>query len=120
GRGSREEGSEVSGQRSEGEKSGSVEVLHWDRRILSGTEFRPSERLIRQAVSSGESTAHVWGGSGPRAQGDVTMSEGVDWAFCTPVMGSACKGWALYVTGSFATENPLEAVNDPENLRDDV
>jgi adenylate cyclase len=102
------------------EESGSVKVLHWDRRILSGTEFRPSDRLIRQGVTSGESVAHVWGGSGPRIEGDVTMSEGVDWAFCTPVMGSACKGWALYVTGSFAGENPLEAINDPEILRDDV
>jgi adenylate cyclase len=102
------------------EESGSVKVLHWDRRILSGTEFRPSERLIRQAVTSGESTAHVWGGKGPSMEADVTMSEGVDWAFCTPVIGSACKGWSLYVTGSFAGENPLEAVSDPEILRDDV
>ncbi len=102
------------------EESGSVKVLHWDRRILSGTEFRPSERLIRQAVTSGESTAHVWGGNGPRVAEDVTISEGVDWAFCTPVMGSACKGWALYVTGSFAGENPQDAVTDPEILRDDV
>ena len=48
------------------------------------------------------------------------MSEGVDWAYCTPVMGSACQGWALYVTGSFAGEKPLEAGSDPEVLRDDV
>lgn len=102
------------------EEGGSVKVLHWDRRILSGTEFRPSERLIRQAVKSGESTAHVWGGSGPRAEADLTMSEGVDWAFCTPVMGSASKGWALYVTGGFAGDNPQDAGSDPENLRDDV
>ncbi len=101
------------------ENGGSVKVLHWDRRILSGTEFRPSERLIRKAVASGESTAHVWGG-GARVASDVTMSEGVDWAFCTPVMGSACRGWSLYVTGSFAGENPLEAASDPEILRDDV
>ncbi|MCE9526266.1 MAG: FHA domain-containing protein, partial [Planctomycetales bacterium] len=54
------------------EESGRVKVLHWDRRILSGTEFRPSERLIRQAVTSGESTAHVWGGKGPQSAADVT------------------------------------------------
>ena len=99
---------------------GAVQVLHWDRQILSGTEFRPSERLIRQAVTSESSVAHVWGGSQPREAGDITMSEGVDWAFCTPVMGPACQGWALYVTGGFAGENPLEAANDPEILRDDV
>src|SRR5260221_55185 len=59
------------------EESCSVKVLHWDRRILSGTEFRPSERLIRQAVTSGESTAHVWGGSRSRGEGNGTMGEAV-------------------------------------------
>jgi adenylate cyclase len=102
------------------ESSGSVRVSHWDRRILSGTEFRPSERLIRQAVTSGESTAHVWGGRSPRVAAVATLSEGLDWAICTPVMGSACQGWALYVTGNFAGENALEAGNDPDVLQDDV
>lgn len=98
----------------------SVRVLHWDRRILSGTEFRPSERLIRRALTSGESIVHVWGASGARDSSDVTMSEGVDWAFCTPVTGACCRGWALYVTGSFAGDNPHDTASDPEALRDDV
>jgi adenylate cyclase len=32
-----------------GERS-ELKVLHWDRRILSGADFNPSERLIRQAI----------------------------------------------------------------------
>ncbi len=103
----------------------SVTILHWDRRTLTGAEFRPSERLIRQAVDSGESTAYVWSASQPRGPGDFTVSEGIDWAFCVPVAGRASAGWALYVTGSFAGDFPpqdLRAEREPdaEALRDDV
>jgi adenylate cyclase len=98
-------------------KSPIVDVLHWDRRILAEKEFRPSERLIRQAVSCGESVAHVWSG-GP-AEGEFTLSEGIDWALCTPVPGKACAGWALYVTGGFSTDFGA-APRDAEQLRDDV
>src|SRR5438477_525909 len=41
----------------------SIRVLHWDRRLLTSAEFQPSERLIRQAVESGESVVHVWSGA---------------------------------------------------------
>jgi adenylate cyclase len=97
-----------------------VEVLHWDRRQLSGTDFRPSERLIRQAIERRESVAHVWTADQTRSRGEFTVSEGLDWAFCTPVGGRACAGWALYVTGSFAGE--FQGQNDPgvERLRDEV
>jgi len=44
-----------------------VNVLHWDRRILAEAEFRPSERLIRQAVTGDESVVHVWSGDAPAA-----------------------------------------------------
>jgi adenylate cyclase len=107
-----------------------VKVLHWDRRILAGMDFRPSERLIRQATTSGQSIVHVW--SARFAPGEVshdatarptdgpfTLSEGVDWAFCTPAAGGAAPGWSLYVTGSFS----VDVASDPpdaEALRDDV
>jgi adenylate cyclase len=98
----------------------SVEVLHWDRRVISGGDFRPSERLIRQAIESGTSTAFVWSAEQPRGTGDFTVSEGIDWAFCVPVTGEACAGWALYVTGSFADTLPAQHSPDAEALRDDV
>jgi adenylate cyclase len=99
-----------------------VEVLHWDRRILANAEFRPSERLIRQAVAGGESVAFVWGGSSSQlaAEGEYTLSEGIDWALCTPVPGKACAGWALYVTGGFSSDFGAGANADAELLRDDV
>jgi len=100
--------------------SAAVNVLHWDRRILASKEFRPSERLIRQAIAAGSSTAHVWSGNQARGEGDYTLSEGVDWAVCTPVPGEACAGWALYATGSFGSDFQSEMPPDAERLRDDV
>ena len=97
-----------------------VEVLHWDRRALAEADFRPSERLIRQAIDSGESVVHVWSANQPRVSGEFTVSEGVDWAFCTPLAGAACAGWGLYVTGSFAGDFGPPDGPDPELLRDDV
>jgi len=98
-----------------------VEVLHWDRRILAGGDFRPSERLIRQAVQSGESVAFVWSGGQPRGEGDFTLSEGVDWAFCTPVSGNACRGWGIYVTGTFHGDDfQTQQEVGADALRDDV
>jgi adenylate cyclase len=101
-------------------KSKIVSVLHWDRRILADKDFRPSERLIRQAVTGGESVAYVWSGSQSRGEGDFTLSEGIDWALCVPVPGSACAGWGLYVTGSFSSDFPATGPPDAELLRDDV
>jgi len=103
----------------------SISILHWDRRTLAGNEFRPSERLIRQAVQSGESTVYVWSGNQPRADGEFTVSEGIDWALCVPLAGRASAGWALYVTGSFAGDLAGEAMPgqhqpDAEAVRDDV
>jgi len=96
-----------------------LKVLHWDRRILSGADFNPSERLIRQAVTTRQSVAYVWSGA-ERGPGDFTLSEGLDWAFCTPISGSACKGWALYVTGSFAGDAALDVGADVDSLGDEI
>jgi adenylate cyclase len=76
-----------------------VEVLHWDTRVATDTEFHPSRRLILEAVSQrGESVSSVW--TDPTgAAADYTVAETLDWAFCTPVPGHACAGWGLYVAG---------------------
>jgi adenylate cyclase len=98
-----------------------IRVLHWDRRVLAEADFRPSERLIRQAVESGESVVHVWGGTASRSaeRSAFTLNEGIDWALCAPVPGKACGGWALYVSGNFGSDfGP--AAPEAELLRDDV
>ena len=96
-----------------------VSVLHWDRRALVAGDFRPSERLIRQAALSGESTAYVWSSQQPRGEGEFTVSEGIDWAFCVPIRGREPSGWAMYITGSFASDLSAKQP-DVESLRDDV
>jgi adenylate cyclase len=93
-------------------------VLQWDRRLVSGKDFRPSERLIRQAVGTGESVVHVWNKTGSGNSAMFTMSEESDWAFATPVRGSACRGWAIYVTGAFLGDQA--SASDPNDLRDDL
>ena len=94
-----------------------IEVLQWDRRAIAGNDFHPSERLIREAVHRQESVVHVWNAASGTHTADFTLSEGVDWAFCTPIPGKCCEGWAIYATGVFPPEIPS---GDPEWLRDDL
>jgi adenylate cyclase len=75
-------------------------ILHWDRRNLSEGEFRPSQRLVHEAVCRRQqSVLHVWMGNAAREGGDYTQQADFDWAFCTPVQGDACRGWGIYVAG---------------------
>lgn len=94
-----------------------IEVLYWDRRLLSSTSFEPSERLIREAIARRESVLHVWGGEN---EARFTARENIDWAFCTPVFGEACRGWAIYVTGRFQSPDGEASGTDPNDLRDDL
>ncbi len=111
--------------RSTGGEDTSVEVKHWDRRMLSGEEFRPSEKLIRQAIETHQSVVHVWSRT-EADQSAYTLSNDADWAFCTPVRGEACRGWGIYVAGRFAggeapsVSSSSDMGTDPNDLRDDL
>ncbi|MCA9184537.1 MAG: adenylate/guanylate cyclase domain-containing protein [Pirellulaceae bacterium] len=97
-----------------------IDVLHWDRRLASGVEFRPSQRLIREAIQRRESVVHLWQGAGDQPS-RFTQREDVDWAFCTPVPGDNSAGWAIYVTGHFSgKESGTPDATDPHDLRDDL
>jgi len=96
-----------------------VKVLHWDRRVFSDRDFQPSDKLIRQAVSSAESVVHLWSGSSQEAAAATYGLDG-DWAFCTPIGGVACPGWALYVAGSFSTDVREADAASVRALRDDL
>jgi adenylate cyclase len=98
-----------------------IDVLHWDRRGATAGDFQPSERLILDAASRGESVLHVWNATDSSTLSEFTISQGIDWACCTPVAGKACRGWALYVAGRFGDgRTPGESVSDPTDLRDEV
>jgi adenylate cyclase len=95
-----------------------VRVVQWDRRQMSAGEFQPSQRLIQRAVARHESVLHTWNVAG--AANEFTVTDSIDWAFCTPLAGEA-KGWAFYVAGRFRTSAPQDAeFFDTEDLRDDV
>ena len=97
-----------------------VRVLHWERHLLSAGDFRPSRRLIRQAVISGQSVAYVWRPEGRGTTIDFTLSDQTEWAICAPIASPACPGWALYVAGGFDSEFAASRSSDPELLQDDV
>ncbi len=81
-----------------------IRVLHWDSRSLVLKPFAPSAQLIRQAIKTNESVLHVWSRStSPSTPSVYTQSENIDWAFCTPISGEACPGWAIYVAGDFSS-----------------
>ena len=97
-----------------------VRVMHWDRRLLGGDDFQPSQRLILDAVRRDESVLHIWEPNRDQATSQFTMSANVDWAFCTPVRGDACRGWGVYVAGQFAAPLVSDRPAAPEDLREDI
>lgn len=58
-------------------------------------QFRPSKRLMHEALVSLQSVMHIWGSQ------DIsyTVTPGLDWAFASPLRGESCRGWCLYVSG---------------------
>ncbi len=104
-----------------------IEILHADCRELDDTTVRPSVRLVRAVMETGESILHLWGrnvNAGGGANAAYTTVADVDWAFCVPVPNDACRGWMLYVSGrlgtpgNFSLEQSLQSA--PRDLRDDV
>lgn len=97
-------------------------IQHWERRLEIAGEFRPSTRLIQDAVlKKQQSVLHVWE-SNDQAQQDYTVTQEFDWAFCTPVRGTATQGWGLYLAGRFDAPSGLSDRLSPEEhrLRGDV
>ncbi|HEY2415459.1 MAG TPA: adenylate/guanylate cyclase domain-containing protein, partial [Pirellulaceae bacterium] len=97
-----------------------VSVLHGKNQLLAAGDFRPSRRLVRQAVTSGQSVAYVWGHDTSGSQADFTSSGQSGWAICTPITTEATPGWALYAAGNFDQLLIRGSATDPELLHDDV
>ena len=102
---------------------GTIEIRHWDSRDINSGRFAPSERLIRAAVTGQESVVHFWEDSSRVADTAFTQTAEADWAYCTPIGGLGCEGWAIYVAGrsSSAHAGPIfERVIKPDDLQDEV
>ncbi len=93
-----------------------VIVKHWDSRHDLEESFKPSESLIRQAISSQETVLHVWS---DRAGGgsNYTIQQHADWAYVCPLKGTACRGQAVYVSGKVGR---IGATLTTELLHDDL
>ncbi|MDA7950969.1 MAG: adenylate/guanylate cyclase domain-containing protein [Pirellulaceae bacterium] len=96
-----------------------IEVLHWDRPLVTKEGFYPSETLILKAHASQESIIHIWNGpqsSTPQA----TLTENMDWAFCIPFSPEMAGNWVLYVAGQYDRASPGDGSTDPYDLREEV
>src|SRR5262249_44327152 len=96
--------------------------LHWDRRRETAGAFRPSKRLVLEAIfRRGQSVLHVW--ENIETLPEFTATQEFDWAFCTPIKGppGECRG--LYLAGGF-DPSPLSAQGrqkpDGSHLQADV
>ena len=109
------------GESGPAEPAGTPRVLHWDQRLLVQKEFQPSQRLIFEAVRTGQSVLHVWDAGASPPAGPFTVRGPFDWAFCTPVPGEICRGWCLYVAGRFHADLPgIPLSSDAADLREDI
>ena len=98
-----------------------IDILHWDRRSENTGTFSPSGRIICSAVDSGKSVVSIWNRARPQTTSTFLEQDNVDWAFCTPVLGEACPGWAIYLTGRFEPQIRLMAPErGPEELQDEL
>lgn len=99
-----------------------IDILHWDRRLVVGKDFQPSEKLISEGFESGESVLHIWNMSREEQKPTFTMDGEGDWALITPHVGGNNEQWALYVTGVLhgSHQSARTSSSDPDDLRDDV
>lgn len=77
-------------------------MMRWDSRDEDIGRFSPSRRLLTTAINRGEGVLHIWQDT-EESNPAFTVSGSLDWAFCLPIKGEACRGWALYVTGQFGS-----------------
>jgi len=95
---------------------------YWERRREAEGAFRPSARLVTDALRARQSVLHVWESSNP-AHANYTISADFDWAFCTPVGPAGERAWGLYVAGQLprgTASMPGQVAPAPAQLQADV
>jgi adenylate cyclase len=88
--------------------------LYWDQRGDENLQFRPSQRLIRAALTSGESKLHMWSDV-KEADPSFTVTADLDWAICAPIDEPGSRDWCVYVTGRISA-----GVRSEEDLASDA
>lgn len=99
------------------------DLMRWESRSVHGS-FRPSRKLILQALKTEQSRVHVWDLSDSGRSADSAeftyMGSSLDWAFCTPVLSEACRGWVFYVSGKVGRTPDSPLPKSTEDLRGDM
>lgn len=93
-------------------------VLRWSTRGDEMMRFKPSRRLIRRAFDQQQSVVHLWVDDESQQQqvdDNFTMSDDLDWAFCTPIPVDATQKWCLYASGKRRFAGMRE-VHSPRDL----
>jgi adenylate cyclase len=88
--------------------------LYWEARDGENLRFRPSQRLIRAALATGESKLHMWTEM-PEQDLAFTATADLDWAFCTPIDEPGARDWCIYVSGKVQRD-----VKSEDDLSGDV
>jgi adenylate cyclase len=92
--------------------------MRWEGRDDFDGKFSPSRNLIKQVLARPESVLHLWL-PGDTGNAQFTVSDDLDWAFCTPLPTQACKGWCFYLAGELSLSIKDEAARSAE-FEDDV
>lgn len=99
--------------------SGAIRALYWDSRLAGSAPFRPSQRLIREAVLRRRTLLHLWRGGG-ESERLFTDTGQYDWAFCTPILPEGLPPWVIYLAGRFAPAAYSAEESPPWELREDI
>jgi adenylate cyclase len=87
-----------------------IQLPYWERRREAEGSFRPSGRLVAEALGKRHSVLHIWETSTVRSA-EYTIQNDSDWAFCTPIDGAGVPR-GLYVAGRLPSE-PVSGVHSP-------
>ena len=82
-----------------GAEGPTVEVRAVESREGGAGEFKPSRRLVVEAVQNRrQSVLHLWKSADSKLDYTIRSTDS-DWALCTPLPDEPTPGWALYLTG---------------------
>jgi adenylate cyclase len=96
-----------------------IHVREQARRGSGPDEFRPSRRLVCEAVLyRRQSVMHIWrtGDLNP----DFSVPPGSDWAICSPLPDAPIPGFALYVSGRLLERSLLGGPTREETSKSDL
>jgi adenylate cyclase len=71
--------------------------------------FAPSRRMLYKCLKTRQSVMHILGEG---ETGSFTISDGLAWAMCTPLIGESSQGWCMYVSGKGSLGGALGMLED--------